>query len=499
MGKVYLVGAGPGDPELITVRGLKILERADAVLYDNLSARDLLRLAPPAAERLYVGKKRTNHAFTQDEIIAMMIERARAGLVVVRLKGGDPFIFGRGGEEAEGLAAAGILFEVIPGVTAPLGISAYTGVPLTHREHTSAVMFVTGHNPSTIDWQHAAKSETLVVFMGLQHLREIAAALTDAGRSPETPVIAVRWGTRPEQHTVAGALGNIAELVEKAGLTPPATVVIGEVVRLRERLNWFEQKPLFGVRVIVTRAQKQAAELCELLREQGAQPIEIPVIELAPVEEYAVLDRCLAQLGSYDWLVFTSTNAVEFFFARLRAKEVDARTIRGRICAIGPGTAASLEAFYLRPDLVPSEAVSEGVAAAFARYDMQGKRILIPRAAEAREVIPEALMAMGASVDVAETYRNSVPAEAADLVRNYLAGLRANWITFTSGSTVRNWLALAGSESLEGLRVATIGPATSEIARKHGIDVGVEADPHTIAGLVDAVVTAHKKGDVIDV
>lgn len=490
MGKVYLVGAGPGNPELITVRGRKVLQRAGAVLYDNLAARDLLRLAPPDAERLYVGKKRTNHAFTQDEILSKMIDRARAGLIVVRLKGGDPFIFGRGGEEAEGLAAAGIPFEVVPGVTAPLGIAAYAGVPLTHREHTSAVMFVTGHDPSVIDWVHAARSETLVVFMGLQHLREIAAALMDAGRSPQTPAMAVRWGTRPEQQTAAGTLANIAEMAEMAGLTPPATVVIGEVVRLREQLNWFEQKPLFGTRVIVTRARGQAEELCELLREQGAQPVEIPLIELAPLEDYSALDGCMAQLSSYDWIVFTSSNAVEFFFARLRVRALDARAIRGRICAIGPATAASLDALHLRPDLVPSEALSEGVAAAFANHDLSGARVLIPRAAEAREVIPQVLTRMGAAVDIADTYRNVIPANAADLVRTYLADARADWITFTSGSTVKNWLALAGRDSLAGVRVASIGPATSEVARKHGIDITVQADPHTAPGLVEAIVRA---------
>jgi uroporphyrinogen III methyltransferase / synthase len=481
MTKVYLVGAGPGDPDLITVRGRNVLARADAVLYDHLASPALLHLTPSHAERIYVGKKRAEQAHSQEEIIALMIELARAGRTVVRLKGGDPFIFGRGGEEVEALADAGISYEVVPGVTAPLGIAATTGVPLTHREHTSAVTFVTGHCVESVDWSRIGLSETLVVFMGLQHLGEIVDKLVAAGRSPETPAMAVRWGTRPDQRTVTGRLADLPRVVADAHLLPPATVIIGDVVRLRERLDWFEKRPLFGTRVIVTRAAEQAGDLSERLRELGADAVELPVIELAPLEDTSQLDACIARLADYDWVIFTSVNAVSYFFAR----GVDARAIRGRICAIGPATAAVLRDAHLMPDLIPEASTSEGVAHAFAGVPMEGARVLLPRAAAARELIPETLRAMGAHVDIADAYRNVIPRDAAARIKAWDG--RADWIAFTSGSTVKNWLALAGPESLHGVRIVTIGPATSDVARKHGLHVDAEASPHTIDGLVDAV------------
>src|SRR5690348_13780922 len=303
-GKVYLIGAGPGDPDLITVKGRRILERADSILYDHLAPHALLDLAPPAAERVYVGKKKSDHEFTQEEIGAMLVERARRGLTVIRLKGGDPFIFGRGGEEAEALADAGIPFEIVPGVTTPLGIAAYTGVPLTHRDHTSAVTFVTGHAVGEIDWDKVGLAETLVIFMGLTTFPQIAHELTSRGRSPETPAMAVRWATRPDQETLAGTLATLPGLIEQHGMKPPATIIVGEVVRLREKLNWFERLPLFGKRIVVTRASGQAGELTARLEALGACVIEIPTIEIRPASDTAPLDRAIADLSSYDWLIF---------------------------------------------------------------------------------------------------------------------------------------------------------------------------------------------------
>jgi uroporphyrinogen III methyltransferase/synthase len=494
MSKAYLVGAGPGNPELITVRGLHLLQSADCVLYDNLAPSSLLSHAPPHAERIYVGKKRSQHAFTQEEIVEMMIDRVRRGLNVVRLKGGDPFIFGRGGEEVEGLASAGVSYEVVPGVTTPLGIAAYTGVPLTHREHTSVVTFVTGHDVAAIDWSRFGLSETLVIFMGFEHLDLIVDRLVAAGRSPQTPAMAVRWATRPDQSTVCSELAALPARVREERLTPPATLIIGDVVGLRDRLSWYERLPLFGRRIVVTRSGGQADGMLRLLRELGADPVHLPVIEMAPLDDYGALDDCIRRLGEYDWIVFTSANTVEFFFGRLAALNRDARSIRGSICTIGPATAEVLRAMHLIVDLMPEEHTSEGVAAAFSDREMAGKRVLLPRAATARDVIPDALTALGAHVDVADTYRNIIPPDAATRIANFLSsGRRLDWITFTSGSTVKNWLTLAGRESLQGVRIASIGPATSEVLRKHNLPIHAEASPSTMEALVEAILNSETK------
>jgi uroporphyrinogen III methyltransferase / synthase len=484
MSKVYLVGAGPGDPELITVKGRRLLERADAVLYDHLANPALLDLAPSGAERVYVGKKRAEHAFTQAEIISMMVERARRGMNVVRLKGGDPFIFGRGGEEVEGLALAGVAFEVVPGVTSPLGIAAYTGVPLTHREHTSTVTFVTGHDMAAVNWSNVAGSETLVIFMGLHHLAEITARLIEAGRNPETPAIAVQWGTRACQRTVQGSLREISGLVEAAKLNPPATVIVGDVASLRNQLSWFEKLPLFGKQVVVTRARAQAGELVQQLREAGAEVVLLPVIEMSPAPDSTDLDSCIGRIGEYDWIVFTSVNAVEFFIAKV----ADLRKIRAKICAVGPATAEALEQVRLGVDMVPEQHTADGVAAAFASEDVKGSRVLFPRAGGARDVVPASLQALGAIVDSPETYRNIFPAEAEARVRDYFAAGRCpDWVTFTSPSTVNNFLEAADRKALERARIATIGPATSEAVRKHGLHVHVEAASPSVEELAAAI------------
>jgi uroporphyrinogen III methyltransferase/synthase len=482
--KVYLIGAGPGDPELLTIKGRRILQQADTVLYDHLANVALLDLAPPHAERLYVGKKKSAHLFSQDEICALLIERARRGWTVVRLKGGDPFIFGRGGEEAEALADAGIPFEIVPGVTTPLGIAAYTGVPLTHREHTSAVTFVTGHAVEAIDWAKVGHAETLVIFMGLTTFPEIARQLMNHGRSPGTPAMAVRWATRPDQQTIVGTLASLPAML--AGMKPPATIVVGEVVRLRDKLDWFERLPLFGKRIVVTRAREQADALASRLGALGAGVIELPTIEIRPPADCAPLDRAIGLLTTYDWLVFTSANGVRFFLDRLDAGEHDLRQLRAKICAIGPATRAAVEALHLKVDLMGKEYVAESLLEAFAAHDLAGKHVLLPRAAVARDLVPAELARRGARVEVVEAYRTVAPEHLAERGREVL-DQRPDCITFTSSSTVRNLVEAAGAEALRGIAVASIGPITTQTARALGVEVATQAKVFTVEGLVDAV------------
>ncbi|MSV35865.1 MAG: uroporphyrinogen-III C-methyltransferase [Bryobacterales bacterium] len=486
--KVYLVGAGPGDPGLITVKGRKALEHADCIFYDHLASVRLLDLAPAQAERIYVGKKRSAHEVSQEEIEAMMIERARQGQTVVRLKGGDPFIFGRGGEEIEALAAAGIPFEIVPGVTTPLGLAAYTGVPLTHREHTSAVTFVSGHNVEAIDWSRIGAAETIVLFMGLVNFPAIARELIRQGRSPQTPAMAVRWATRPDQQTIAGTLETLPGKMEQAGMKPPATIVIGEVVTLRDRFNWFEKLPLFGQKIIVTRDRRLSPLLAEPLEALGAETLFVPVIEIV-AGEASSLERAIAQLDSYDWLIFTSVNGVRHFVEALDRSNRDLRALRAKLCAIGPATRAAIEALHLRVDVMPEEYVAESLVAALTGEDLTGKRVLLPRAAVARDLVPITLRERGAVVDVVEAYRTLIPADAAAAAKAALAR-KPDWITFTSSSTLKNFVEVAGREALEGIRVASIGPVTSATARQLGLTVDVEAQPHTIEGLVQGIAKA---------
>ncbi len=485
-GTVYLVGAGPGDPELLTLKGRRLLERADSVLFDHLAPAALLDLAPAAAERLYVGKKKSDHAYSQEEIGAMLVERARRGLTVVRLKGGDPYLFGRGGEEAEALAAAGIPFEVVPGVTTPVGIAAYTGVPLTHREHTSAVTFVTGHAVDSIDWDRVGHAETLVIFMGLTTFPQIAHELIARGRSPETPAMAVRWATRPDQETLAGTLATLPALLAERGMRPPATIVVGEVVRLREKLDWFEHLPLFGRRIVVTRARGQASAFSQQLSDLGADPLDVPTIEIRPAADSAPLDRALAGLNTYDWLIFTSANGVRYFVERLDCSTTDLRALRAKICAIGPATRAAVEALHLKVDLMGKEYVAEGLLDAFAPFDLAGKRVLLPRAAIARDLVPTELARRGATVDVVEAYRTVLPEDAGTRIRDAFRR-RPDCVTFTSSSTVRHFVEAAGAEMLRGVPVATIGPVTTATARELGVEVAAQADVFTIDGLLQAV------------
>jgi uroporphyrinogen III methyltransferase / synthase len=487
-GKVWLVGAGPGDPGLLTIKGRRVLEQADVVLYDALASPRLLDYAPASAERIYVGKKRAAHEKSQEEIDALLVAQAQLGRRVVRLKGGDPFIFARGGEEVEALAAAGIPFEIVPGVTVPLGVAAYTGVPLTHREHTSAVTFVTGHRVDAIDWAKVGAAETVVLFMGVANVAAIAQEMIARGRSANTPAMAVRYATRPDQETVVATLGTLADRLHARGLRPPATIVIGDVVSLYGRFNWFERLPLFGQRIVATRDVRQSRALSEPLEALGADVVSLPVIDIQAPLDPEPLQDALANLATYDWVIFTSVNGVKRFIEALDQANIDLRRLQARIAAIGPATRDAVEALHLRVDCMPKEYVAESLLTSLAEHPLDGQRVLLPRAAVARDVVPEALRKRGAHVDVVEAYRTLAPANLAAAAQAVLSR-KPHWLTFTSSSTVRNLVDAVGLAALQGIRIASIGPITSATARELGLSVDVEAQPHTIAGLIDALLS----------
>ncbi|OFV96519.1 MAG: uroporphyrinogen-III C-methyltransferase [Acidobacteria bacterium RIFCSPLOWO2_02_FULL_61_28] len=507
LGKVYLVGAGPGDPGLLTLKGLRILRDADVVVYDYLANPELLLEAKPGAEIIYVGRH-ANERLSQDTINQMLVERARHGKQVCRLKGGDPFVFGRGGEEAEYVASSGVPFEIVPGVSAGYAVPAYAGIPLTHRQLSSTVLFVTGHEDpekeggSHLDWEGIARgASTLVFFMGVTTLPQIASQLMRAGRSASTPAAVIRWGTRGEQQVVTGTLETIAARARTAGIKPPALTVVGDVVSLREKLQWFECLPLFGERILITRPREQARELAEPLRALGAETIELPTIAIADPEDWSALDGAIERLGTprtYDWLIFTSANGVRKFMQRMAANGTDVRRLAGaKICAIGPATADELRAHLLVVDVVPRTYVAEGVLEALAEEPLAGKRILIPRARVARDVLPAELRKRGAEVDVVEAYRSILPTERTEKTEAIFTRHRPTLIVFTSSSTVENLLRLIPPEKrdsyLEGVRIASIGPITSRAIRRAGLTVHIEAGEYTIPALVAAIVEARSK------
>lgn len=494
-GKVYLIGAGPGDPGLLTIKGKEILEKADVVVYDYLANPRLLSWVKEGAEKIYVGKKGGCHTLKQEEINRLLVEKAKEGKVVARLKGGDPFLFGRGGEEAEVLVEEGIPFEVVPGVTSAIAAPAYAGIPVTHREHTSTFSMVTGHEDPTkessaIDWAALSRIGTIAFLMGMKNLPRICDNLLKEGKPPETPVAVIQWGSTPRQRVVVGDLRNIVSRVEEAGLGPPSIILVGEVVRLREKLNWFETRPLFGKRVLVTRTRKQASKLVKLLEDLGAECLELPTIEIVPVDDYGPLDQALSRLEEYDWLVFTSVNGVEFFFERLFGLGKDVRTLhRARLAAIGTATAEALKKYGLLVDLLPKEFRAEGLLEALSKEDLKDKKILIPRAREAREILPEKLREMGAEVDVIPVYQTILPREGKEKLHQALKE-GVDVITFTSSSTAQNLLKLLGEEAhslLKGVVLASIGPITSETLRKAGLKPTIEAQEYTIPGLVKAI------------
>ena len=495
-GKAYIIGAGPGDPGLVTLRAVEALKLADVVVYDNLVNEELLAYAPPAARRIYAGKRGGDHTLTQDKINELLVQETLDGRTVARLKGGDPFIFGRGGEEAEELATRGIPFEVIPGVTSAIAVPAYAGIPLTHRGFTSTVAFVTGHEDPTkeksdIDWQALAGIGTLVFLMGVKNLDQITGALISKGKPPETPAALIRQGTTPDQKVLSGTLATVADLAVKNRFKPPAILVVGKVVELRETLAWFDTKPLFGLGVVVTRPERQADDLAKLLAKQGARPIAFPTIAIEPPSDWSGLDAALAELESYHWIIFTSANGVHFFFERLRQKGKDVRDLKGvNICCIGPATARQLEARGIRADLVPKEFIAEGILKSFAEIDLEGKKILIPRAAKARELLPEGLKKMGAEVVTATTYRTVSSGRKREELNARLAEGDVDVITFTSSSTVTNFVDIMGKDFAlpPSVRVACIGPVTAGTAVKAGFKIDILEHEYTMEGLVRALV-----------
>ena len=497
-GRVYLVGAGPGDPALATIKAVACIQQAEVIIYDYLASEKLLEFASPRAERIYVGKKAGDHAMSQEQINALLVEKGRSS-VVVRLKGGDPFIFGRGGEEALALREAGIRFEVVPGVTSAIAVPAYAGIPLTHRGLAASVAFVTGHEmpgkeTSDIHWDRLATGVgTLVFLMGVRNLELISSQLMAHGRSEETPVAVIRWGTTAEQRTVTGRLASIAQVAEEAGVKPPAIIVIGEVAGLRQHLNWFEERPLFGKTVVVTRAREQASDFRLLLEEKGAQCIEFPTIEVIPPADWGPVDRAIQDLDHYDWVIFTSINGVRFFFQRLREKGEDVRALHGiRIGAIGPKTASGLEERGLRLDFIPPEYRAEAVIEGLGKDEVVSKRFLLPRAAKAREILPEKIKEMGGQIDVVPVYETIRPTGKREEVRDLLKTGGISCITFTSSSTVENFVKMfpqADVPSLvEKVTIACIGPITAQTAHEHGLEVKIMPEEYTIEALTSAIV-----------
>lgn len=490
-GIVYLVGAGPGDASLLTLKGLWCLEQADVVVFDRLACEYMLTFSSPDAELIYVGKATNQHTLKQEEINSLLVAKAREGKVVCRLKGGDPFVFGRGGEEARHLVDNGIPFEIVPGVTSAVAVPAYAGIPVTHRDHASAFTVVTGHRRS--DYSPVPLKNdgdaTAIYLMGYENLHTIIKGLLDEGWSRETPAAVIRWGTRAEQQTVVGTLANIQDISRDAGCGPPAVLVVGNVVTLREKLMWREKQPLFGKRILITRPRHQARELAQEIILQGGEPLCIPAIELESVAE---CNFDFSQLPTYDWIVFTSTNGVSFFFEQLRAKKIDVRRLRGKLAAIGPATTASLEKYGLQVDFVPNKYQAESLLDGLKDLTSPGSKVLIPRAQGARDVLPEGLVSRGIQVDVLPLYRTVPALKSWEWMASFMADADIDYLTFTSSSTVRNYLSLCASAGLPSLpnkcRVACIGPVTASTARELGLPVHVVAEEFTGAGLLAAII-----------
>jgi uroporphyrinogen III methyltransferase/synthase len=490
-GIAYLVGAGPGDPGLITVRAAELLASADTILHDRLIPAAALARARPDAELVYVGKEPGASELTQSEIEALIVERARAGRSVVRLKGGDPFVFGRGGEEAEALTEAGVEFEVVPGVTAGVAAPAYAGIPVTHRDDASAVAFVTGHEDptkpeSSLDWKAlAAFPGTLVLYMGIKHLGEIAERLIASGRDGAEPAAVVERGTTAAQRTVATTLAELPAAAAEAGLAPPAIVLIGPVARRRATIEWLERRPLHRTSVVVTRARPQASGLAATLGALGADVVELPVIRIVPRIDSAEVREAVRSIHSYALVCLTSANGVRLLFEALDGEGRDARALaNATVAAIGPGTAAALAGRGIRADLVPERSLAEGLVEALAGLELEGRPVLIARAAEARDVLPRALRERGAEVDVVTLYETVAERPGSEAIE---AALKADYLTFASSSTVRNFVEAVGDRAPDHARVVSIGPVTSEAARAAGLPVDVEAERHDLDGLVEAL------------
>ncbi|MDD2211388.1 MAG: uroporphyrinogen-III C-methyltransferase [Desulfitobacteriaceae bacterium] len=498
-GKVYLIGAGPGDPGLLTVKGLRHLQEADSIVYDRLVSIGLLAYCKPGAKLIYVGKAPYRHTLDQQGINRLLVAEASKGRVVVRLKGGDPFVFGRGGEEILALRQAGIDFEVVPGITSALAAPAYGGIPVTHRGSASSFTVVTGHEDPTrtdsaINWGSLAAQEgTLIFLMGVERIAEIAAALLQTGKDGGTPAAVIQWGTCSRQKVATGTLDTIKTIAHEAGLTSPSVIVVGEVVRLRDQLKWFEDKPLFGLRILVTRTREQAGVLAGKLRGWGGEVVEFPTIAVKPPEDFTTFDYALRQLGKYGWLFFTSVHGVAFFFQRLRHLKIDIRSLgAARICAIGPQTKEALEERGLTVEYQPGEYRAEAFVEGLKGRLHPGQRALLPRSHLARPYLAKQLRSLGVAVDEIVAYRTVSPEGSAEQIREMIKNKEIDVITFTSSSTITNFLKILAVEEphklLHGIFCACIGPVTAETAAAAGLKVDVTAADYTIEGLVQVLV-----------
>ncbi len=496
-GKVILVGAGPGDEGLLTLRGKEWLERADVVVYDHLANERLLRFTSPETEIIYAGKKEGHYTLSQQNINTLLIEKAKAGNIVVRLKGGDPFIFGRGGEETHALTEAGIPFVVVPGVTSPIGVAAYAGIPLTHRDFSSTLSIITGSNEkgkedAHIDWEKiASRTGTLIFLMGARKLKRIADNLMKYGKDPDTPIAVIQWGTTHRQKTWTGTLGTIVGIAAKADIQPPALTIVGEVVNLKPHTDWYETLPLFGKTFVITRPEEQSEAFIHGLLERGAEPLLFPVIETVPPEDWAPLDTAIENLEHYDGLIFTSVNGVKFFMRRLKEQGKDVRELKGlRLYAIGPKTEQAVNALGIPVDGVPEEFVAESLIDHLGRKNIKGKKFLLPRATVARETLPDQLRELGAEIDVPPAYRTVRPqTDTQELTRRLKEG-SIHAVTFTSSSTVTHFMELIGEElkpQLAKVAVACIGPVTAQTAEQAGLKVDVMAEEYTVDGLIAAL------------
>lgn len=503
-GIVYLVGAGPGSPDLITVKGLRSIREADVLVYDRLVSQHLIKEVKAEAELIYVGKMPDRHTLEQEEINRLLVEKAKQGKMVTRLKGGDPFVFGRGGEEALALAESGIAFEIVPGITSAVAVPAYAGIPVTHRAVAADFTVITGHEDPTkessdLDWPALARTRgTLVILMGMGNLPIITEKLIHEGMDPHLPVALVHRGTEAAQRTLTGTLANIAEKAAAENFKHPAVIVIGKVVELHDHLQWYENKPLFGRRIVVSRAREQASRFSALLENLGAETLEFPAIKIAPPLDYSPLDRALQKIDQYGWLIFTSENGVHSFFSRLLENGKDVRALQGAmICAIGPRTKEILESKALQVDYLPSEYRAEAVIELLKEKIKPGDRVLLPRADLARSLLPQALTALGAQVDNVIAYRTVRGDSDAALLRQMLKNDEIDMLTFTSSSTVRNIYEMIGPEAaalLKEVALASIGPITSAALTDFGLKVSVEANEYTIAGLTEAILDYYKQG-----
>jgi len=512
-GKVYIIGVGPGDIGLLTVKGLRCLKKAEAVVYDFHLNSQILNYIDHEAEFIYAGKRGGHHAMTQDEINQALVDKAKEGKIVCRLKGGDPFIFGRGGEEAEVLVAEGIEFELIPGISSSISAPAYAGIPLTHRKYSSSFSVITGNeditkSESTMNWSGLASNlDTLVFLMGVKNIHAITSKLIEHGKSPDTPVAIVRWGTRPDQKTIVSSLKDIAGLVKEENIRPPAVMVVGNVVKLRETLQWYENKPLFGQRILITREYNTDYEPLEDL---GAEIFEFPTIKIVPPKSYDELDRSIDKIGTYNWLIFTSANGFRHFMQRFLDRDCDVRDMKGiKICAIGTKTAEAVRKYGIKVDMVPEEFNAEGLIKAFspqqsptegelkaptvaeAAVSLKGIRILMPRAEVAREVFPEKVKELGGEIDMPVAYRTVIPEKHGKRLKRFLKEGRISIATFTSGATFKNFMHMMGDDSKDFLKempIAAIGPVTAKTIEKAGLKVAIMPKEATIKAMVDEII-----------